>query len=153
LYAFWKLLHVFGFVAWFIGLVGSTSTAAAARRAPSAEARLTAWNAGRRLWLNEKIGMVLTPISGLMLGVVLAGGFGEMFTSPALRFVHIKLTLVILALIGNLLLLRQRTRVAAALEAGGPELEAAFKRMAMMQGITTMMLPIAVFVVVLMKHA
>lgn len=152
MYVLWKLLHVFGFVAWFIGLVGSTSTAAAARRAGTPEARTAAWNAGRALWANEIVGMVLTPTSGLALGAIMAGGFGAMFTTPTLAFVHWKLLLVLVALVGNVILFRLRGRFAAALATGGPELDRAGARMAMVQGITTLMLPVAVVVVVVMKY-
>jgi hypothetical protein len=151
-FALFRILHFVGFTSWLIGLVGSTSTAAAARRGATAEARLTAWNAGKRLWGNEIVGMVLTPLGGLVQGALLAGGFAAMFRTPSLAFVHWKLLLVIVALAGNLVLFRMRRRVGGLLQAGGPELEAAYKPMAMVQGITTLMLPAALLVVVLMKY-
>ena len=104
----WKLLHTFGFIAWFVGLLATTGLQVVARKAGDATARQTAWASLRRFVPYEIVGMVLTPISGLFLARTAYGAF----IPPKVIFVHIKLLLVFLAVIGNILLFRLRARAA-----------------------------------------
>jgi len=144
----WKLLHTFGFVAWFVGLLSTTGLQVFARKAQDATARQTAWAALRRFVPYEVVGMILTPISGLFLAKTIYGAF----VPPKVIFVHIKLTLVLLAVIGNLVLFRMRPRAALLAPDGGPAYDRALRRIAAVQGITTLMLPLAVIVVIIFRY-
>lgn len=144
----WKLLHTFGFISWFVGLLATTGTQVTARKAPDASGRQVAWAAMRRFVPYEVFGMVVTPISGLFLAKVLYGAF----IPPKVVFVHIKLSLVLVALVANVLLLLQRTRTEPLVAEGGPAFQKGIRRMAMFQGIATLMLPVAVIVVIAMRY-
>lgn len=144
----WKLLHVFGFVAWFVGLLSTTGLQVMARKAGDPVARQTSWATLRRFVPYEIMGMVLTPISGLFLALTLYGAL----IPPKVIFVHIKLLLVFLALVGNLFLFRLRKKAAPLAADGGPAYDKAMRRLAAVQGITTIMLPLAVIVVVVLRY-
>lgn len=152
MYAWFKLAHAFGWAIWFAGLLGTAAAQVATRRAGSPEGRIAAWSVVRRLQGLEIAGMILTPASGLILGSVVAGGFAAMFTNPALRFVHVKLGLVAVALVLDVWTIGQRQQLPPFVAAGGPELDRRLKRLAMFHGIATLMLPAAVFVVIGMKY-
>lgn len=139
----WKLVHTFGFIAWFAGLLATTTAQVVARKAPDAGARRTAWSLMRRYVPLEIVGMIATPIGGLL---TTWAKYGSFFPKGVI-FVHIKLLLVILAVIGNGVLLAQRKKATPLLESGGAPWNSALKRIAMVQGITTLMLPLAVIVV------
>ena len=146
----WRLVHTFGFIFWFTGLIGTTAAQVAARKAPDSEARRGAWAVVRKLQIWEIVGLVLTPIGGIFLTTTT---YGHLFRgTPA--FVHIKLLLVIIAVVLNIVVILQRKKAEARLLAGD---QAGFtgiiKRVAMLQGIATLMLPAAVFVVILIKYA
>lgn len=138
------ILHVFGFIAWFVGLLGTTAAQVSVRRAAGAEGRLAAWSAVKRLVPYEIVGMIVTPITGLAIAISVPGMF-------KMGFVHAKLLLVIIALIFNILLLLKRKDAQRQIAEDGPALEATLKRMAMFQGIATLMLPLAVLAVFLMS--
>lgn len=144
----WKLLHTFGFIAWFVGLLATTGLQVLARKAGDATARQTAWASIRRFVPYEIAGMVLTPISGLMLAWTIYGAF----IPRTVIFVHIKLLLVLLALVGNLVLLRLRSRAAPLAAEGGPAYDKSMRGLAALQGITTLMLPLAVIVVIVLRY-
>jgi hypothetical protein len=82
---------------------------------------------------------------------MLAGGFGAMFREPGMRFVHAKLVLAIVAAVLNLVVVRRRARLAAAVATGGPELDRGLGRLAMLHGLATMMLPLAIVTVFLWR--
>ena len=145
----WRLLHFFGFVFWFVGLLGTTSAQVAARKARDPEARRGAWAVVRRLQPMEIVGMILTPLSGIWLTKTVYGGlFGS---SPP--FVHIKLLLVIIAVVFNVLVIVKRRKAETALLAGdhGGFL-AALRTISIFEGIATLMLPAAIVVVVVLKY-
>ncbi len=142
-YTVLKLLHTFGFVAWFVGLIGTTSAQVAVRKAGSADGRVAAWSVVNRLIPFEIAGMIITPLAGLAMAIS-AGMF-------KMGFVHTKLLLVVIAVAFNVLLLVMRKKAGAHVTSGGPELGAALKRMAMFQGIATLMLPAAVLAIMFMR--
>lgn len=144
----WKLLHTFGFIAWFVGLLSTTGLQVVARKAGDATARQTAWASIRRFVPYEVVGMVLTPLSGLLL----AHAFYGAFIPRTVIFIHIKLLLVLLAVAGNLALFRLRSRAAPLSAEGGPAYDKAMRHLAAMQGITTIMLPLAVIVVIVLRY-
>lgn len=144
MYAIWKLLHVFGFVAWFVGLLATTGLQVVARKAEDPLARQTCWAGLRRFTPYELVGMVLTPVSGIALALTV---YGSVFPRGA-TFVHIKILLVLLAVIGNVVVFRLRGRAAPLAADGGPAYDKAMRRLAMVQGLATLMLPLAVIVVV-----
>ncbi|AKU89994.1 CopD family protein [Vulgatibacter incomptus] len=143
MFALLKLLHIFGFIAWFSGLLGTTAAQVAVRKAQSAEGRQAAWSVMNRLVPNEIFGMILTPLAGIALTV--HAGMGK------LGFVHTKMLLVLIAVVFNVLVIVARKKAAPRIAEGGPELGSALKRMAMFQGIATLMLPAAVVVVMLLR--
>lgn len=143
IYSLAKLLHFFGFVAWFVGLLATTGVQVMARKAGDAVARQTSWATLRRFVPYEIVGMVLTPLSGVLLAATLG-----VFAAP---FVHIKFLLVLIALVGNIVLFRLRARAAPLAAEGGPAYEASMRRIAAVQGVTTAMLPLAVIVVVVLR--
>ena len=145
----WRLLHIFGFIFWFVGLMGTTSAQAAAKRAPDAEARRGAWSVVKRLQPWEIVGLVLTPISGIFLTVTV---YGHLFRgSPS--FVHIKLLLAIVAAVLNIVVIVLRKKADARLATGdAPGFAQALKPVNIMQGIATLMLPLAVLAVVIIKY-
>jgi uncharacterized membrane protein len=151
-YGLFKLIHAFGWSIWLAGLLGTAAAQVATRRAGSAEGRSAAWSVVRRLQGLEIAGMILVPSSGLILGTVLAGGFAAMFTNPLLRFVHVKLGLVAVALVLDVATILKRQELPPFLAAGGPEFDRRLKRLAMLHGIATLMLPLAVFTVIAMKY-
>jgi len=138
------ILHVFGFIAWFVGLLGTTAAQVSVRKATGADGRAAAWSAVKRLAPYEVVGMIVTPITGLAMAILIPGMF-------KMGFVHAKLSLVIVALICNILLLKKRKDAAHQIAEDGPALDATLKRMAMFQGIATLMLPLAVLAVFLMS--
>lgn len=143
----WRLVHTFGFIAWFVGLLGTTAAQVGVRKASDLQARQSAWAVLKRLTPYEFIGMVLTPVGGVFLTVTT---YGHLFRgSPS--FVHIKLLLVLIALVGNVLLVVMRKKAEGLL--GDPAaLTPTLKRMSMVQGITTLMLPLAVLAVIIVKY-
>jgi uncharacterized membrane protein len=145
----WRLVHIFGFIFWFTGLIGTTAAQVATRKAPDSEARRGAWAVVRRLQMWEIIGMVLTPIGGIFLTTTM---YGHLFRgTPA--FVHIKLLLVVIGVVLNIVLISQRKKAEARLLAGDQAgFASLLKRMAMIQGIATLTLPAAIFVVELIKY-
>ncbi|WP_373046111.1 hypothetical protein [Vulgatibacter sp.] len=145
----WRLVHTFGFILWFIGLFGTTAAQVAARKAADPAARRGAWTVVRRLQPFEIVGMILTPLGGIFLTTSI---YGHLFAgTPA--FVHIKLLLVIIAFVLNLVVIVKRRQVEERITAGD---DAGFtkgvKRLAMLEGIATLMLPAAVVVVVVIKY-
>lgn len=144
----WRLLHFFGFIFWFTGLLGTTAAQVAAKRAPDVEARRGAWSVVKRLQPWEIAGLVITPIAGILLTVAT---YGQLFrgTPP---FVHIKLTLAIIAAVLNLVVIARRKRAEAQLGADAATFGNALKPVNILEGIATLMLPIAVLVVVIMKY-
>jgi len=144
----WKLLHTFGFVAWFVGLLGTFGLLGLASRAGDPVARQTAWAGVRRFVPYEVAGMILTPISGLFLARTIYGAF----LPPKVVFVHIKLTLVLLALVGNLALLGMRKKAALLAPDGGPAYGRTVRAVTVVQALTTLMLPLAVFVVIIFRY-
>jgi|SRR5690606_2728221 len=146
----WRLLHFFGFVFWFTGLLGTTSAQVAARKAPDPEARRGAWAVVRRLQAMEYVGLVLTPLSGVFLTV---STYGHLFRgSPP--FVHVKLLLVVVAVVLNLAVIARRRKAETALLAGDHAgFAAALRTISILEGIATLMLPAAIVVVVVMKYA
>lgn len=150
--ALFKLVHAFGWALWFAGLLGTAAAQAATRRAGTAEGRSSAWSVVRRLQGLELAGMILVPISGLALGYLLSGGFGAMFRNPALGFIHVKLTLVAVALVLGVAAILKRQAMPPFLAAGGPELDRRLRRLAMLHGIATLMIPASVITVILMRY-
>lgn len=138
-----KLVHTFGFVAWFVGLLGTTAAQVAARKAPGREGRQAAWSVVKRLSPFEVIGLVVTPLAGI--GVAATGGMFK------LGFVHTKLLLVVIAVVFNLLVIAKRRQVGKQIEADSGDLQPAMKRLAMFHGIATLMLPLAIAAVYLMR--
>ena len=69
----WRLLHIFGFIFWSVGLLGTTAAQVAAKRAPDTEARRGAWSVVKRLQPWEIVGLVLTPLSGIFLTITVYG--------------------------------------------------------------------------------
>ena len=138
-----KLVHTFGYVAWFVGLLGTTAAQVAARKATTRDGRLAAWSVVKRLSPFEVIGLVVTPVAGIALAM--AGGMFK------LGFVHTKLLLVVIAVVFNLLVIAKRRQVGAQLEADAADASASMKRLAMFHGIATLMLPLAILAVFLMK--
>lgn len=138
-----KILHVFGFIAWFTGLLGTTAAQVGVRKAKDREGRIAAWAVMQRLVPYEIAGMIVTPGTGLALAIG-----GGMFRQG---FVHIKILLVVVALIFNILLFVKRKDAKVALAEDGPALGASLKRMAAFQGIATLMLPLAVLVLFLFR--
>jgi len=144
----WRLAHFFGFICWFVGLLGTTAAQVGVRKATDVPTRRAAWAVLERLQPYEIIGLILTPISGLLLTVSM---YGHVFKgSPA--FVHIKLLLVIVAAVLNVLLLVMRKKAKTMLQTDMPGLEGRLKRLSMIQGMATLMLPVAVIVVVWFKY-
>lgn len=144
----WRLIHTFGFIAWFVGLLGTTAAAVAARKAVDVSGRRAAWSVLKRLVPYEMVGLVLTPLGGIALAIFI---YGHLFRgTPA--FVHIKLLLVIIAVIGNVVLIGLRKKAEAQLD-DPAAVTPTLKRIAMVQGITTLMLPIAVIVVIAYKYS
>jgi uncharacterized membrane protein len=144
----WRLVHTFGFISWFVGLLATTGTQVAARKAPDASGRQVAWASMRRFVPYEIVGMILPPIGGLLVAKTVYGSF----MPKGVLFVHIKLLLVIIAIVMNVLLLIQRAKAEPLVAEGGAPFAKSLKRMAMFQGIATMMLPLAVVVVILLKY-
>lgn len=144
----WRLVHTFGFISWFVGLLATTGTQVAARKAPDAPGRQVAWASMRRFVPYEIVGMILTPIGGLALAKTIYGSF----MPKGAIFVHIKLLLVIVAVIMNVLLLLQRKKTEPLVAEGGAPFAKSLKRMAMFQGIATLMLPLAVVVVIVLRY-
>lgn len=143
----WRLVHTFGFIAWFVGLLGTTAAQVGVRKASDPQSRRSAWAVLKRLTPYEMVGMVLTPIGGVFLTIAT---YGHLFRgSPS--FVHIKLLLVLIALVGNILLVVMRKKAEALLD-DPTALTPTLKRMSMVQGITTLMLPVAVLVVIVIKY-
>jgi uncharacterized membrane protein len=151
-YGLFKLVHALGWSLWLAGLLGTAAAQVATRRAGNADGRIAAWSVVRRLQGLEIAGMILTPASGLVLGTVLSGGFAAMFTNPALRFVHVKLGLVAVALVLNVATILKRQELPPFVAAGGPDLDRRLKRLAMLHGIATLMLPAAIVTVIGMKY-
>ena len=151
MYALLKLAHAFGWALWFAGLLGTAAGQVATRRARDAEGRAGAWSVVRRLQGLEVAGMVLTAPSGFFLAYVLGGGLSGMFTNPALRFVHYKLLFVAVALVLNVAVILKRQAMAPELAAGGPALDRSLKRLAMLHGIATLMIPAAVIAVIVIR--
>ena len=151
MYGWFKLAHAFGWALWFAGLLGTAAAQVATRRAQDPAGRNAAWSVVRRLQGLEIAGMILTPSSGFVLAFLLGGGLSGMFTNPTLRFVHWKLALVAVALVLNVAVALQRQPLTPLVTAGGPELDRRLKRLAMLHGIATLMLPIAVVVVIAMR--
>lgn len=145
----WRLVHTFGFLFWFAGLIGTTIGQASARRAADVEARRGAWSTVRRFQIWEILGLVLTPLGGLFLAVTI---YGHVFRgSPA--FVHIKLLLVIIAAVLNVVVILQRRKADALLRAGDQmAFGNALRRIGMLEGMATVMLPAAIFVVMVLKY-
>ena len=144
----WRLVHFFGFICWFVGLLGTTAAQVGVRKAGDVPARRAAWAVLKRLQPYEIIGLVLTPIGGILLTTTI---YGSLFKgTPA--FVHIKLVLVIVAFVLNLVILGMRARAEPLLQTDGPVLAGKLKRINMLQGIATLMLPAAVIVVIAMKY-
>jgi len=144
----WRLLHIFGFIFWFVGLLGTTAAQVAAKRAPDAEARRGAWSVVQRLQPWEIAGLVLTPIAGIFLTVTI---YGHLFRgSPA--FVHIKLLLALVAAVLNIVVIVLRKRPAAQLGADAATFGRALKPVNILEGIATLMLPLAVLAVVIIKY-
>lgn len=138
-----KLFHTFGFVFWFVGLLGTTAAQVAARKAQGREGRIAAWSVTKRLEPFEWIGLVVTPLTGIALAVV-----GGMFK---LGFVHAKLLLVVFAVVFNLLTIAKRRQIGAQIGAEGADVSAGMKRLAMFQGIATLMLPLAILAVYFLR--
>jgi len=138
-----KLVHTFGFVAWFVGLLGTTAAQVVARKATTRDGRLAAWSVVKRLSPFEVIGLIVTPLAGAALAAN-----GGMFK---LAFVHTKLLLVVIAVVFNLLVIAKRRQVGAQLEADAGDVSASMKRLAMFHGIATLMLPLAILAVFLMR--
>ncbi|HWV38730.1 MAG TPA: hypothetical protein VN033_09680 [Vulgatibacter sp.] len=138
-----KLFHTFGFVSWFVGLLGTTAAQVATRKVQGREGRLAAWSVTRRLEPFEWIGLAVTPLTGIALAVV-----GGMFK---LGFVHAKLALVLIAVFFNLMTIAMRRKVGMQLEGEGADVSAGMKRLAMFQGIATLMLPLAVLAVYFLR--
>lgn len=145
--ALWKLLHIFGFVAWFVGLLATFGLLGLAAKAADPVARQTTWAGIRRFYPYEIAGMILVPISGLLLAKTLYGAF----IPPKVVFVHVKLTLVLLAVAGNLALLGMRKRAALLAPDGGPAYGRTLRVVAVVQTLTTLMLPLAVIVVIIFR--
>lgn len=146
----WRLLHFFGFVFWFVGIIGTTSAQIAARKAPDPEARRGAWAVVRRLQVQEIIGMVLTPLAGIFLTISV---YGHLFRGSPI-FVHIKLLLVIFAVGLNLVMIGWRRKAEARLLGGDQAgFTAWLKKIAMVQGIATLLLAASIFVVVFIKYS
>lgn len=143
----WRLVHTFGFIAWFVGLLGTTAAQVGVRKAADASSRRSAWAVLKRLTPYELIGMVLTPTGGVFLTITT---YGHLFKGTP-SFVHIKLLLVLIALIGNIILVVMRKKAAAMLD-DSAALTPMLKKMSALQGITTLMLPIAVLVVIIIKY-
>lgn len=146
----WRLVHVFGFIFWFVGLLGTAGAQVAARKAPDLAGRRGAWSVVRRLQPWEIVGLVLAPVGGIFLTV---GVYGHLFRgSPA--FVHIKLLLAAFAIVCNLLAIAARRKASERLGNGDEAgFLAALKKANMFTGMATQMLPIAVIVVIAMKYA
>lgn len=138
-----KIFHVFGFAAWFTGLLGTTAAQVGVRKAQDREGRIAAWGVMERLVPYEIVGMVLAPATGIALAIV-----GGLFKQG---FVHAKLLLIVIALIFNILLLLKRRDAKVALAEDTPALGAALKRMAAFQGIATLMLPLAVLALYILR--
>lgn len=151
MYALFKLTHAFGWALWFAGLLGTAAAQVATRRAADADGRAGAWSVVRRLEGLEIAGMVLAGPSGFVLAFLLGGGLYGMFTNPALRFVHWKLLFVALALVVNVAVVLRRQTLAPLVPAGGPEFDRALGRLAILQGIATLMIPAAVIAVIVIR--
>src|SRR5690606_19664316 len=80
----------------------------------------------------------------LLLAKTLYGAF----IPPKVVFVHVKLTLVLLAVAGNLALLGMRKRTALLAPDGGPAYGRTLRVVAVVQTLTTLMRPLAVIVVI-----
>ena len=145
----WRLVHTFGFLFWFAGLIGTTVGQASARRAADVEARRGAGAPVRRFQIWEILGLVLTPLGGIFLTLTI---YGHLFRgSPA--FVHIKLLLVIIAAVLNIVVIVKRKKADELLRAGDQmAFGHALRRIGMLEGIATVMLPAAIFVVMFIKY-